>query len=284
MPTELACVGQTVSTVTLSWSSIEGATLYELVAGNSSSITQFPFLSMTSDTTTVTVQDLFADYPYVFKVRAHVGFDKTQMILGWTEFSPPQLCATKPTNPLVPANLRRATSQLFLDKIDIMWDAPLGNIFDTAHFTISSGGCVQLHSPKTMWKTNWEVVRTTSLLKAVVENLPSNSICRVKVAAVYNNTGLVQESEPQFFRTRNPNTTWIQTHRVTENSRADVDFLANHNSGTLQADVAFMSFQGNSSRFFDFLHSPESRFCVEIEKVNLSAIKRTPSNPAAIPM
>eukprot|EP00041_Stephanoeca_diplocostata_P020911 m.478403 g.478403 ORF g.478403 m.478403 type:complete len:504 (-) comp21692_c0_seq8:1252-2763(-) len=284
--TDLVCTRQTVSAVTLSWSKVQGATLYEVVGGNESSIASFPFLSMTSASTTVTVVDLLPGYSYIFKVRAHVGFDKTQMILGWTDFSETKPCATKFANPLAPINLRRLTNQLYDNKIDIRWDRPLGysRTHGTVTYTVSSGGCSSLQSHVASQNHDWDVLWTTPNISSEIGNLPSNSVCSIKVTAVYSNFGVSEESEVQQFRTANPNTTWIQTHRVTENSRADVDFLSNHNSGTLEADVAFMTFQGNSSRFFDFLHSPETGFCVEIQKVNLSSIKRTPSNPEAIPM
>jgi hypothetical protein len=56
---------------------------------------------------------------------------------------------------------------------------------------------------------------------------------------------------------------------------------ANHNSGTLEADTPFLTTA--AGRFFDFESSPRVRYCVEIAKVDLSSIKRTPSNPPSVP-
>ena len=47
---------------------------------------------------------------------------------------------------------------------------------------------------------------------------------------------------------------WLEVFRVTENMMPWPDFLANHNTGDLHGDVAFMS--RGSGRFFNFSFSP----------------------------
>ena len=84
---------------------------------------------------------------------------------------------------------------------------------------------------------------------------------------------------PITVRTGSPDTTWIEVFRVSENMVTTPDFLANHNSGTAEGDVGFMSGCGNDCHFFNFGASPRVRYCVEIAKVNLSGIPRTPSGP-----
>ena len=49
-------------------------------------------------------------------------------------------------------------------------------------------------------------------------------------------------------------TMWLEVFRVTENMMPWPDFLANHNTGDLHGDVAFMS--RGSGRFFNFSFSP----------------------------
>eukprot|EP01051_Picozoa_sp_SAG22_P009559 SAG22_NODE_804_length_7097_cov_173.117176_4_plen_453_part_00 len=76
-------------------------------------------------------------------------------------------------------------------------------------------------------------------------------------------------------------TFWLEAWRVTENQLTTPDFLANHNSGDLDGDVAFLSHSGGTgtSNFFDFMTSPRVRYCVEIAKVDLSSVGRTSSYP-----
>ena len=49
------------------------------------------------------------------------------------------------------------------------------------------------------------------------------------------------------------------------------DYLANHNSGSRDGDVAFLTGAGygGHGHFFDFETSPRIRYCVEIERVDL---------------
>lgn len=81
-------------------------------------------------------------------------------------------------------------------------------------------------------------------------------------------------------------TFWVEAFRVSENMVSWPDFLADHNSGDLQGDVAFLTNSGGGpgsvGHFFDFDNSPRVRYCVEVQKVDLSAISRTPSGPPFI--
>jgi hypothetical protein len=82
-------------------------------------------------------------------------------------------------------------------------------------------------------------------------------------------------------------TFWLEAYRVTENMMTFPDYLANHNSGDLDGDVAFLSGSGGTGRsnFFDFMTSPRVRYCVEIAKVDLTGkVERTPSFPPFIPI
>jgi hypothetical protein len=81
-------------------------------------------------------------------------------------------------------------------------------------------------------------------------------------------------------------TFWLEAYRVTENFQTMPDFLANHNSGDLDGDIAFLSHEGGTGRshFFDFMSSPRVKYCVEIAKVDLTGkIDRTSSYPPFIP-
>ena len=95
-------------------------------------------------------------------------------------------------------------------------------------------------------------------------------------------------SAPLTVRTADPATTWLEVFRVAENFVAWPDFLANHNSGTLEGDATFLTGSGggtttNRTRFFDFYASPRVRYCVEMAKVVLDNITRTPSGPPNVP-
>lgn len=86
-------------------------------------------------------------------------------------------------------------------------------------------------------------------------------------------------------------TMWLEVYRVTENMKTSPDFLANHNTGDLQGDAAFLTNSGgdmtpghSDSHFFDFITSPRVRYCVEVQKVDLSETSRTSSYPPFIPI
>lgn len=86
-------------------------------------------------------------------------------------------------------------------------------------------------------------------------------------------------------------TMWLEVYRVTENMKTSPDFLANHNTGDLQGDSAFLTNSGGSmapghsrSNFFDFVISPRVRYCVEIQKVDLSGVPRSSSYPPFLPI
>lgn len=86
-------------------------------------------------------------------------------------------------------------------------------------------------------------------------------------------------------------TMFLEVYRVTENMKTWPDFLANHNSGDLLGDSAFLTNSGGSmtpghsdSHFFDFITSPRVRYCVEVQKVDLSDVSRTSSYPPFIPI
>jgi hypothetical protein len=101
---------------------------------------------------------------------------------------------------------------------------------------------------------------------------------------------------------------WLEVYRVAENQLLEPDCLANHNSGSAEGDVTFLTGVGTSGRFFNFSSSPRvrysdtlstpytivtlyyyscsvynPRYCVEIEKVDLTDIPRTPSGPVEFP-
>lgn len=104
------------------------------------------------------------------------------------------------------------------------------------------------------------------------------------MTADYHDKRGAADSARVVFRTASDATVWINPHRISENELLTVDFLANHDSGTIEGDVGFMTFAGNSSHFFNLFGSPLTAHCVEIEKVSLPDAGRTRSNPAAIPI
>jgi hypothetical protein len=86
-------------------------------------------------------------------------------------------------------------------------------------------------------------------------------------------------------------TMWLEVYRVTENMKTSPDYLANHNTGDLKGDVAFLTNSGGTmtpghsdSHFFDFVTSPRVRYCVEVQRVDLSDVSRTSSYPPFIPI
>jgi hypothetical protein len=94
----------------------------------------------------------------------------------------------------------------------------------------------------------------------VVTGLAPASEYEVVIEARYNYVGaniddsnekrVTARSAVSVFRTASNDTVWINPHRVTENDLTTLDFLSNHNSGTLDADVGFITMGGNSSHFF----------------------------------
>jgi hypothetical protein len=94
----------------------------------------------------------------------------------------------------------------------------------------------------------------------VVTGLAPASEYEVVIEARYNHVDaniddsnekwVTARSAVSVFRTASNDTVWINPHRVTENDLTTLDFLSNHNSGTLDADVGFITMGGNSSHFF----------------------------------
>jgi hypothetical protein len=83
-------------------------------------------------------------------------------------------------------------------------------------------------------------------------------------------------------------TEWLEVYRVTENQQTWPDFLANHDTGDIKGDSAFLTFAGGGTHgkthFFNFDTSPRVRYCVEVQKVSLQIKQRTPSAPPFIPV
>lgn len=134
------------------------------------------------------------------------------------------------------------------DRFDVMWDHPTGALSTTAKsadvakvayavlYRAAAGGV----------NTPWVEIEGSVAEKGAqvtVSGLVSGTAYEVVVEARYAD-GRVMRGETDVFRTADASTVWINPHRVTENDLTTVDFLANHNSGTLNADVGFITMGG----------------------------------------
>eukprot|EP00035_Acanthoeca_spectabilis_P025849 m.460135 g.460135 ORF g.460135 m.460135 type:complete len:511 (-) comp21943_c0_seq1:139-1671(-) len=282
----LTCGAHETDSVTLRWAAVPGATLYEVVVGApGTSIEHSPYASVTAtpaQASGLVVADLLDGHLYAFKLRAHVGFGGDQMVLGWGNYSNAVTCSTLSADPRAPRRLRRATDALAHDAFDLTWDPPASGAAAEA----TGGYSVKVREVTKAAVTDWRVVSTHKFasqdrVSRVTGLMPGRTYEAIVVAEYAKIKA--HASTAAVFRTANDSTIWINPHRVSENLLTTVDFLANHNSGTLQGDVGFMTFAGNSSHFFNLFGSPLTSFCVEMAKVDLSGLNRTSSNPPSIP-
>jgi len=277
----ITCTAHGTDAVSVGWSAVPGATLYDVALGTpGNSIDKAPFASVTAtpqqQLAGLELGDLLDGTAYAVKVRAHVGYGGDQMVLGWTNFSAAVACPITSAHPLSPRRLRRASATLATDHFDVAWDPPTGphGAPGRAVYTVRVR-----ELPRGPWRT---VAQNTRRLAALVSDLEPGREYKVEVTALHAN-GVAKAGDAVRFRTASEDTVWINPHRVSENQLLTVDFLANHNSGTLEGDVGFMTSSGNSSHFFNLFGSPLTSYCVELQKVNLTNTTRTPSNPVSIP-
>jgi hypothetical protein len=195
-------------------------------------------------------------------VRAHSArATHKQMIIGWSNFSDPVRC-TRGTNTgqsLVTAARTVAlpvlarSGPLATDSIALQWRASAGGVsgsacrveytlMDTAAEMVAIGAFAQ-----------WTVVAVSA---AAVDGLAtmgglmpgSTYAARLRCAisgsaSVTSNTIAISTATtyPITVRTGRPDTSWIEVFRVSENFVLTPDFLANHNSGSIEGDVGFMT-------------------------------------------
>eukprot|EP00038_Savillea_parva_P002196 m.111641 g.111641 ORF g.111641 m.111641 type:complete len:366 (-) comp10756_c1_seq4:85-1182(-) len=150
--------------------------------------------------------------------------------------------------------------------------------------------CIICTSPGAQFRMPSYLIHTGGLLSVFFPNDPplrhapthDNRTYDVVIEATYANNMTVQSDIVQFSTAR-ADTFWLSVSRVSENFLDTIDFLADHDSGDIQGVAAFMASSGTDSHvFFDHDKSPLTGYCVEIEKVDLSSLKRTPTTPPSI--
>jgi len=269
----VVCSSTTPHSITVDWKKEAGAQLYELVVANSTDKGALqPFGSVTSTTGSATFGHLDPNTLYHVRVRAHFD-DHTQMMAGWSNFSRAGSCKTtqSDTRPFKVSRIRRMGG-LSATTIGLAWELPnsVQPNFVIQHRLLRNG-------EGNLWNSH----RPSSATSTTLEDLQPDSVHEVRVLE----DGIAHDH--QTFKTGSPDTMWLEVFRISEHMLTTVDFLANHDSGSLEGDAAFMTVAGGGtsgkSHFFDFESSPRVRYCVEIMKVDLSDIPRTPSGPPSIP-
>jgi hypothetical protein len=253
-----------------------GIHLYEASVGTAASIATMPYSAVTSTEASIAIGDLKPSTTYHFKMRTHSSASgTTQMINGWSAFSTPIACSTSASPSGAPYGIGLLARTV--NSLTISWNQV--QTVKTPSFTVSYR---QVDTTMSTWNTLKAYSRTATL-----KGLDAGSRYEISVACNAKGGSLSggSLSDTVSFSTPRVNTLWIEVFRVTENMKTFPDYLANHNSGSADGDVAFLtgSGGGNASRFFNFSTSPRVRYCVEIEKVDLKTIPRTPSGPVEIP-
>ena len=272
IPTALACGTSASTSIALSWASGGAAvSLHDInVASSAATAAAFPFLSVSATGSTGVVHDLLPATAYWFKLRAHsAAAGPTQMMLGWSNFTASIVCKTAAVKPGAVRNVRRVGSAT-ARTLGVAWDAPAGKPsgWSCTHAVVSHRADAAPGAEGGAWHT----LRPTSSLGATSQSLEtlvasyavgSAAWLRVECDGVVSDAVLFRNIVPR------GDTLYIEPLRVAEQQLRVPDYLANHNSGTLQGDVGFLTAAGGSpapspgptrpptpGHFFDWQHSP----------------------------
>jgi hypothetical protein len=307
VPYGLMCrAGAKSSELSCSFTPSAGASLYDVELAHNASAP--PFMSVTSALYEVVVPGLLPAMGYYARVRAHAseqhGGGRQQMIIGWSNFSAAVRCETKPAPAAALAlRLRRdgGLDPAGVGSIAVAWESG-----PAAEFSVVSGGrCSLQHGMSAAGFLGTRETVDATQGRAVLTGLVPGAAYDVSLScgasitepgtrtfAGYICVRTVVHPRPDLcalavcavtLRTGTAETLWIEPLRVSENLMVWPDYLANHNSGTMEGDVAFLTGAG-AGHFFLFDTSPRVKYCVEIAKQDLSKIPRTPSGPPEIPV
>jgi len=272
VPTDLACAAGTTSTsLECSFTTSAGATLYDVEL--SAKATAAPFTSFTTSYTTTVLSDLRPGTTYFARARAHAsaanGGGREQMIVGWSNFS--AAVAAKTSSAPLGARALDLRREGGLDP------AGPGSIGVAWSWSAADAECVLRAGPAERGQLRVRAAARRATLTGLAQGRAFGVTLRCGAQA------LQVASEPLLLRTGSADSLWIEPMRVAENLITTPDYLSNHNSGTVSGDAAFLTGAG-AGHFFVFGTSPRVKYCVEVVRLSLAGIPRTPSGPPEIPV
>ena len=246
-----SCGAATSLSLGLSWGAVPGADLYEVQlalapATPPAAAPPAPFLSTTSAAPSTTVHDLLPATRYVVALRARAAGNWSR-VGSWAGCStaalqPSQLHLLPPTRAPAPAS---GGGTIFFD----VSPTPTEGSLDVQYRQAGGGAA-------------WNATRVAGPPFSLT-GLPAAVTVEVRVAP---SGGAAPWSDAVEFRTADPAWEPLEAWRISENcgNSCEVDFLADHDTGNLLADVDFITHVSNSSHFVsDFNTSVITRYCTQ---------------------